>query len=874
MRKTLILSIIFVLTPVFLSASVKPSSLVFHPEVEKIKGGENIKIEFKGNIGKVELWINDKKIGQKNSPAVFEWKIPSRDKPYKVEIRKDGKIIIGRYIPKKHPYFFFKDYKNSTIYRYRNEDPYKSWINECKRFSNDPFNAAFLQIIEPDKKYVEICKKALLNFKIPGDKYSQYYGLNMKYPIIYDIIYPYLDKESREKIEDRFMVSAQKMAQFLNKRIHCDVGGATIFASKLIVTCCAILGYHGKYQDNGNPYQLIDRALKYLFVSSPGYINGLGKGMPAFRWSAEISDGLCVPCGYRKYYCDYIAPFPVIYMNSTGVNLASKYKILHGHFFHHIGIMTPDLRLPNYNSKACWRFVWTDLVYAIPLYKGEQRKGMQWYANHIMKGRFKYHAGASILVYDKNEESHPPLFDGDPTYFSPSGQMAVFRSGWKKTSLYSFFKAFYEGDGHWSSNGELSFDLWAKGASLLVDSGECRWVVRGGAGVNTVTINGKTSGTEKITPPNPARLIDYFATPFLDYAEGKTKIVTVGSPWAKKLPSPVEFYRKIIFPHNEYFIVADRLDSDHTYTYRFQLLCGGTDIKNNVVSGKLIVEGKEVEWGKKFGVGKKKVPDCIEEYPGYRGLYRQKYGNVEYEFEKVSDVSWITKSLYLPGQLVKVNIKMVPECKLEVGCGVSHFGGYERKADYYHPIIRFKQVKDKAMYLAVIYPTTFDRLKENVPEITGKEFKDFYMASVKRGNIEDLIIFSKSGNVKWKDIETDGEILYCRKKNKNLETVMFAKGKKLAIDGKRIVSSEGKLIHFALEFGEKKLVGHVSVNSPTKISIYSPFSPKKIVWRRDKPVWVPESDSDIFEPVEIKFEFKEGFINLAVPSGKGKLFIE
>lgn len=892
------------------AGAVRPSNLIFLPEIEEMTGGEEIEIKFTAKAEKVQLWIDDEKIADADSPTSFKWRLPSRDKAYKVEIKKDGKVLLGRYIPKKHPYFFFQNVKQSPAYRYRDQSPYREWIRDLEARAEEPINAAILYQLTGDAAHVETAKKALLEFPLLPEKaewngYGNYrnlgYGLNKNYAIMYDLIASSLTPRERNEIEDRLVQSGQRMANWIKEPLRFDIGGQCVLASNLAVTACSILGYHGSHQDQGNAYLLLGDAVNYLFASSPGakyYAHT--KGFPAMRWSGN-SDGHETEGGYRHYFSGDFAPFPVICMNSVGTNLAAEYHTLHGHFLDIVGIACPDGRYPNIVTS--WGGIWWDLLSAPPLYKGEQQKAVQWYCNQLWEweklGAWGHRGWTRHVTwgftYDKDTPAAPPTFDGDPTYFTHESGSAVFRSGRDKDDLYLYFKADHEHGlgGHYGPH-QLSYDMWAKRAYLAIDSGNPRWIVMYTGGHNTFEIDNAaiTKGGRAFTY-NKSYLENHFATPFLDYGEGRME-VTRALPLPaergdrdKPLPDPVLIRRAILFPENEYFVVLDRLQSKAQHEYKMLLHLGGSEIAagtefetvadretatGNTIKGTLKIEGEEVAWGGKEYRSRNKVG---------RVYALPRPTPVEHTFDDVQNVSWTTQSVtpaHPESFEVELKAFIVPTCSADQRMNVAHLGNYGPEGDYWAPVLDFKQSGANVKYLNVVYPRKVSGDPDPKIEelkVNGGSAEDDYAVKLSREGVQDIVTIADGERISVDNITTDGRISYCRREQGTLTTVMFSYGKTFAANEGVLASSEDELKHLALKFEPKRTTGHIGADKPTKVRILCSFEPARIDWKKDRPNWMsPSTDSEVYEPKSLPFQREGEAISFQTPKGSATIVVE
>lgn len=173
----------------------------------------------------------------------------------------------------------------------------------------------------------------------------------------------------------------------------------------------------------------------------------------------------------------------------------------------------------------------------------------------------------TIVHYDASITPQEP--EGGPSYYFPQSGNAVMRSGWAEDDLYLLFIAENGLMRNWSHEqvDDLSFQIYAHGEYLAIDSGYINWRERSDVAFaenhNVILIDGKGPPNPVLIPPPVyyetfnAYMSEWESNNNFDFVSGYGEYENT------------EVHRSIIFPHKEYFIVEDKMlaDANHTYTW-------------------------------------------------------------------------------------------------------------------------------------------------------------------------------------------------------------------------------------------------------------------------------------------------------------------
>lgn len=184
----------------------------------------------------------------------------------------------------------------------------------------------------------------------------------------------------------------------------------------------------------------------------------------------------------------------------------------------------------------------------------------------------------TFIYYNANHAKHPPN-DG-PSYFMPDSSLAVLRSGWDTEDIYLMAlgeKGIMRGWSHEHID-DFSFQIFAFDNYLAIDSGYIKYdeayKVNQAENHNTILIDGKGPPVSMPVPPPlfentfNADMNNWISNTHFQHFE------------ISGIYQETEVCRKIMFVHNQYFIIEDTLSSTQTHDYAFYLhLNGGGDAR-------------------------------------------------------------------------------------------------------------------------------------------------------------------------------------------------------------------------------------------------------------------------------------------------------
>jgi len=580
-----------------------------------------------------------------------------------------------------------------------------------------------------------------------------------------------------------------------------------------------LLDYNGRYVDlEGHPEEWVEFVRKDLAVESQS-----GFWQPALDVHLT-KDGYYMGGEYLQYFEPAVAYFMKTYYDTFGVNLGDSNPLLDGFAMH-----LPYTIMPNgiKNYVTAWYGVYLRQILLAETYPdGSLKKNLQyWYLN---ASRVAYNDKGFLTkdstipkylllpVYNRSAEN--VTLPGEASYISGRPSMAVLRSGFSKEDWYSFFKIINEE--YYSATGQshaelLTFDIWAKGAYLVPDSGEPRFTnpnsslryrAEGNSiGHTTVLVN--DSGVLKAVarwaggsayPPdelNRAYLRYNITSGLLDMLEGYMYVNRVRYPgdyYASLDPPPDRFgwTRGLVLAGNDYLIEYDFFNSSANEYYLVVPL-GSTEGTagsipyqsgnfstqlDNRVYGNLTIGAQPVLW---FDGAKERVV------------------MKEHRFSGVSNITWETLSetnlLERDSRTVRLSIYLPEPAQVAQNVSVMHYGPYGGNYDYWHPYLRIKVPRNKFFIIYHAYTGASPVVNASSISLTGGDGDD-YALRLNGTGYTDFIHISDGENVTYGEISTDASFALTRLNlSGRVEHLLLRNISRYSRGGEQLLGSTGRI---------------------------------------------------------------------------------
>lgn len=590
------------------------------------------------------------------------------------------------------------------------------------------------------------------------------------------------------------------------------------------VAAMSILDYDGRYQDlDGSPHEWVTFVEKDLAVESMAgaRLSNLDQHMSREGLYEEGS-------GYRDYYEPSLSYFIGLYNDVLGVNMAEKYPIVDGTMKDVPLTMSPPGRYPN--MVVSHASVWHSVVNSLLVYDigSGERDLINHYINYSILHPRGYRGEAGdygtyfgMLVYDKSESHKPPT---EPSYFSPGGTINVLRSGWGRDALYSFMKAPNEPtmSGHAPMElHQLSYDFWAKGAYLIIDGGDERFLPQYYSGdilYGHTTWLFDEDGEERWvarqmkgqygeTSHNPAYVSSSLTGEALDHVRGEMSVTTwYHYPKSGQVKNPFHVVRDMILVGDEYLIVADTLTSEEDNSYSMILPYGSAnghtgkakDPSDNWALGELSFNGRKQPW---FDYEKNQA--------------------LESETRDVGTIVWDsvteTNSVDTVAKPVSLSTHLNPKADVKVKVSGMHYGNYGQEFEWAFPYALVSQDGSNVKYLTVHYPTADGDEKPlvaNLP-VSGGDGND-YATKVSRTGAEDLVMVSDNEVVTADEVTTNAELALLREEYGILAFYFIADGTGLDYEGAPMYRSSGQT-NALVEYGEESVTAKIQAGGPVTL---------------------------------------------------------
>lgn len=598
------------------------------------------------------------------------------------------------------------------------------------------------------------------------------------------------------------------------------------------VAALAILDYEGEFEDlDGSPHEWIQFVEKDLAVESQtgARLSQLDQHMSGEGLFEEGG-------GYRDYYEPSLSYFIVLYEDVLGVNMAEKYRIVNGTMKDIPLMMSPPGRYPNYC--VSYASVWPNVINSLLLYDrgSPMRELINYYVDYSIIPNKGYRrqgddwgAYYSMLVYDKNEPHSPPR---EPSFLSENGSYNILRSGWDRNALYAFLKAPNEPtmSGHAPMEyHQLSFDLWADGAYLVVDGGDERFLDQYAFGDTTYGhstwlfyedgserwIKRDTKGQYGDTCDNPSYITSRFTSDVLDYVRGDMSV----SRWifrdsSGKVTNPFNVTRSLFLVEDDYLFVVDSLESNASNRYSMLIPLGSAagysgdpqDYFDNWVLGNLSLDGRETPWF---------------DYSIKRPVNSRTPGVGEIVWSTVSETNNIDRDAFP----VDLHVFLNPASEVVVNVSGMHYGDYGANYEWAFPYARVNQEGSGIRYVTVYYPVKSGGVVPRFSRIPveGGDGND-YAAKLASADTEDIILASDNDVVRAEGVFSDASVSFTRSVGGEPDYVFIADGTELGVDNETVLSSS-KPVTGLIRFGLDSLTAKISAHGDVTLKVKTGFHP-------------------------------------------------
>ncbi|MFC2162175.1 CARDB domain-containing protein [Candidatus Altiarchaeota archaeon] len=623
----------------------------------------------------------------------------------------------------------------------------------------------------------------------------------------------------------------------------------TSITSALGVAATVLLDYDGRYQDEGSAHDMLSWIMRHYFNES------LTGEIKPHMSNDLTADGLYEEGVYKSYWVARFISFINAYYDALGVNLARENRQVGGFLNEEIWALAPTGAMPN--RCASWQNVW-QFQYVTPrLFTGDELAAHNWYVREsLLENKEGYRSGEStygylerMVTYDVNAPHRPYSPNGEASRSSPRGSYTILRSGHEESDLWMWLYSVEEGivGGHSAFQAhQLSFDIWAYGANLITDSGDPRWMkegqafAKGPAGHNfyLIEVDGKNVGLQRSMGSssyrigNPSVVNEVLYSEVLDFAEGsllwdKWRPQST-SMYGDTLEDPISVVRDVLLVEDDYFIVADFLDSGVVRNHSMIIHFGGTEAEDrgtpkpddNYVKGDLYMGGKKVRWY-----------DEVRNVPVW--------GNAS----GVTDIVWSsfsdTNKKKPDADRVSMNVNVNPAGYARTHASIMHNGGYcgaTCHTEFYKPYALIRQEGDLVRFITVYYPTIEgeDRPEITSVKVTGGDGNE-HATMIDAGGKIDLIATSDGKVVTAGKLTTNARLSFLREVNDKLAYFFMREGTGLKYDDRTLLQSEGKITATVI-FGSQGIKALINADEPTTLYIGEDYASIGIVEFNGRPI--------------------------------------
>jgi hypothetical protein len=591
----------------------------------------------------------------------------------------------------------------------------------------------------------------------------------------------------------------------------------------------SLLDYDGTYQDlDGSPYDWADFVERDMFDAS---LTGASETELELQCSA---DGFFEDSEYYQYYESGLAHFMAFYNNTFEVSLNDSYGMADDYAFALPMTANPTFTLANYITayRSIWQFMYPmTILFA----DGSNMKALidQYLNNTVAHYALSSDTGYLIESTDFNDAYYHLVFynssagttvTGEPSYVAPQNTYAVFRSSWDETALYSLYKTASHGEpltagtaaGHSHQN---TFNIWAKRAYLLPDSGQARYadvsVYGSGSKIrehsnkashNTFVIANSTGffqslyrqpNSQYTGPFNPSKINDSMLSDYLDYAT-QTVYMGYAVPHSKvgatreALATNFTWTRHLLMIRDDYFISVDDIVGDAEVNLRAVIPLGSTKFissdgysssnepEDNYANGTLYIDDVNTTWFQ----------------PASNSSRGATLGNVQ-------NITWATysenNSAYTTTYEVNLSIFLNPtrETYLNnftyINASYMHWGSDSKGYEFARPDIKTDAGNVTTFRnLYVYYPTNITDTQASFDNLTvAGGSGDDYATQVTIGTRTDVVITGDPGTDYFAGyLGCDGEVCFGENDTSTGWAVIFAyNATNITIDNAQIVGS-------------------------------------------------------------------------------------
>lgn len=612
------------------------------------------------------------------------------------------------------------------------------------------------------------------------------------------------------------------------------------------VCAMALLDYDGQYQD----VDRMDEAVR--FVEQDLFKNDEKMtGMPESIIQAQVTeDGIWEEgSGYQDYHEPTTSYFMALYKSTFNKSLGSIYPLAYGYATWLLRANAPTGVYPQYTvSYAC---PWYPLVnYYLSFDPGTPEYSLgTWFTNFAIVPDKGYKGSGSGVGCGGDYGAYPELLLGYnasapmttpavPSYFFPYRTGAVLRSGYTRNDTYVFVRSSmnHTMSGHSADmTNQLTFDIWAKGAYLIPEVGNPRFL---GSpeddeaftiGMTTMLVNCSTctyqtngwtaidrdtKGTYE-NMQNPSTLNSNFANNQISYVAGKMTVnyyvsVTQGTGYEGALPSPYSWTRKIMMVDNgRYVISLDNLSSASARNWEMTIPLGETNPHtgegaDNYANGNLTIDRTDYNWYDR--TAGTPIP--------FNLTSPQKI-----VWKTTSETNTVDTTAYPVNMTVFLN--PIPQLAEFISMHM-HYGGYGLQNEFHIPEAKIKQSGTAIKYLTVYFPTTTGDAQPTITNltVTGGSGGNDYATRINYGGASDIVTFSDGETITAGDVVTNADSSFSNY-NSTLQYFFLTNGSRFDYGGLNQLTATKTLMTAMMNYsGNNRSIVAVG-SSGTNVTIYA-----------------------------------------------------
>ncbi|MCD4825099.1 MAG: heparinase II/III family protein [Phycisphaerae bacterium] len=168
--------------------------------------------------------------------------------------------------------------------------------------------------------------------------------------------------------------------------------------------------------------------------------------------------------------------------------------------------------------------------------------------------------------------------------------------------------------------------------------------------------------------------------------------------------------------------------------------------------------------------------------------------------------------------------------------------------------IRPKKLLKNANFVTILYPYDADKTKPDTKAIRQESTKGF---TVKRSDGTDVILYSPTARIRYKNIVSDGKIAVISRDGKGtIQRLAMHYGKNLEEAGKALFSGKASM-NVCINYCDTLAEGMVKLGKPGQISLYCPFQAETVFVAGKKKTF--------------EFDKSKNLVTLAVPEGEHEI---